>query len=75
MVISHIAVFEACTDNSVYDFDNADDLTEGPYNLSVTPAVIEDAEFTFTSNVLGELNNLTITFTPVTIFMEYQGNI
>jgi hypothetical protein len=75
LVVSHIAVFEGCTDGMVFDFESADDLTEGPYEIEIRPAEIEDAEFSFSSDVIGDSNNVTISFTPATKLLESYGNI
>lgn len=57
-----------------YDFEEAEDLTVGPYDLPVTPGIIENASFEFSNDILGDLSTATIKFTPATTFLTEYGN-
>ena len=37
LVISHVAQFENCADGMAFDFEGAEDLTPGPYDLDIIP--------------------------------------
>jgi hypothetical protein len=58
-----------------YDFDEADDLTPGPHDLTLTPGVITDAAFEFSSDILGDLSTVAISFTPATELLTEYGTI
>lgn len=45
LVISHVAQFESCEDGMDFDFDSAEDLTPGPYDLEISPNTMEGTSF------------------------------
>lgn len=47
-----------------YIFEEAQDLTPGPYNLEIFPKPAEQISFSSSSNILGELSTVYFTFKP-----------
>lgn len=62
LVISHVAQFESCVDGMAYDFETAEDLTPGPYNLEIVPSKIDVSSFSSSSVTLGDLGDVSFIF-------------
>lgn len=76
LVISHVAQFESCEDGMDFNFDSAEDLTPGPYDLEISPNTMEGTSFQSSSNLLGDSTNFIFAFLPSQTFYNLpEGQI